>query len=671
MADDLGAVLTPIADSLAGFITGDKKVDFGDPLAVSSVQQIVDVCDGFNGFARVYGATAEPQVSDVFSVSCEEIQRGIDLVRQKIANPALDYDQHFVAGIRLIGEHISELLRAQTDTYKDRIKQSATAALIAVQWVATAVKGSEDTLVKAATDSKNGIIAFCKAVDGALDQTSQPDKRKAITEHVTVVKQNAPPMIRSAQAAAMARTDESKQQAVAADIKTVESSIIATRRAAIGDEDAMFDVEPTADDAQVGQMLAAGVAVDNMRDAVNRLVELAKSGATPEQLLDAAKAMGMSTMAAAEALRKAAAECDDPKLKQRLLDLADALQNKGKDLLLAAKDCAANPNDAGAQQRLKEATDALLQTMADAKAATQEGSGEKDKFADMSFEEAAKYLENLKGVSGGDLMAASAEAVRLANQMAALARAKADEETDPAKKARILAAADAVEKAAAELLAAQQYAAEHPDDPEAQKRVQEAYNKLCDAITNMVAAVQGDMDAEMLEAMSVMKAAMQGKAASMGAVGDSETTIAIGQGASAKIFEGFLDPGNPPKPKDFVKNAKLVADNVKDFLKQLDALIASTDDPIYKKRLKDLARVIRDRNTQLKIISAVKSSADENDQEAVGAVQAAALGLDTSIKEAIQAANALALRQRVVKAVNTVMAINKVMKAFKKPLNKK
>eukprot|EP00004_Rigifila_ramosa_P022287 TRINITY_DN6060_c0_g1_i1.p1 TRINITY_DN6060_c0_g1~~TRINITY_DN6060_c0_g1_i1.p1 ORF type:complete len:354 (-),score=103.65 TRINITY_DN6060_c0_g1_i1:66-1013(-) len=97
-----------------------------------------------------------------------------------------------------------------------------------------------------------------------------------------------------------------------------------------------------------------------------------------------------------------------------------------------------------------------------------------EKLAGMGLEAAASFTDSWmkeaqKGaLRGEDLIIASAEAARLAQELAKIAEAHAMTISDLALRAKILAAKTDVERLAAELLAAQKYAAANPNDAAAQ-----------------------------------------------------------------------------------------------------------------------------------------------------------------------------------------------------------
>jgi len=298
-----------------------------------------------------------------------------------------------------------------------------------------------------------------------------------------------------------------------------------------------------------------------------------------------------------------------------------------------------------------------------------------DYLTGMGLEAAARYTDDfLKKMKAGvlttdDIMVASAEAVRVALELAKMAEAHAMTLDDLKQRAKILEAKSEVERCARELLEAQRYLALHPNDPEALQRVQIAYARLQEAIARMVAATVGEAQMSQGELGEAMKA-LRMAAGGAGGAGSAASAAAGVAANGAALIQGLATRFKGANGKDRIKIATEFQKDTEKYLKDLQALIDSTSDPIYKAKLQRIAKVIKDRSLQLKIISTVK--ANDNTPEGEEAVAAVAKQLADSIAEANQMAHAVSLRQRFTKAVDTVIAVQKVANAFKKSIaNKK
>jgi len=80
------------------------------------------------------------------------------------------------------------------------------------------------------------------------------------------------------------------------------------------------------------------------------------------------------------------------------------------------------------------------------------------------------------------------------------------------------------------------------------------------------------------------------------------------------------------------------------------------------------AKIIRDSSIQVKIISAVRAAGGEDKSNSVGS---AIKGLQSNIQEVIKEVQASSIKNKFKATVQTTIAINKVINAWKKRSGKK
>eukprot|EP00004_Rigifila_ramosa_P011454 TRINITY_DN244_c0_g1_i5.p1 TRINITY_DN244_c0_g1~~TRINITY_DN244_c0_g1_i5.p1 ORF type:complete len:2624 (+),score=883.97 TRINITY_DN244_c0_g1_i5:36-7907(+) len=363
-------------------------------------------------------------------------------------------------------------------------------------------------------------------------------------------------------------------------------------------------------------------------------------------------------------------------------------------LVAAAEDATANPNDPVAQAKLAQARSKAVQAISAAASAGGEGHSEafydtvaseyaaataaepriessvdsKPELAEVSAE-SSKFSEDLmqkskRGVDASDIVIATAEAARLAVEVGDIAAANASAQN----KAAIDAARKELDAAAKELVEAQKYASEHPDDPAAQQRVADAYRKLNEAVAKVLAVSGNDPEIQAVVAAVKQMAANSSAEASGGSVEQKEA-LAAGANVLGNISKSFLPGGKRVTGKEAAKVGKEISDEVAGFLAKIDEMLAKSTDPVYKARLEKMKKTIKDRALQLKIITAVK--ANITGPEAQEAIESSAKLLAESIAEAQKVMDAINLRKNFTKAVDNIIVLRKAVSAFKKPLKKK
>eukprot|EP00004_Rigifila_ramosa_P021273 TRINITY_DN5626_c0_g1_i2.p1 TRINITY_DN5626_c0_g1~~TRINITY_DN5626_c0_g1_i2.p1 ORF type:complete len:1701 (-),score=493.11 TRINITY_DN5626_c0_g1_i2:103-4545(-) len=422
---------------------------------------------------------------------------------------------------------------------------------------------------------------------------------------------------------------------------------------------------------------------DETRAFAVALAQAAGPNGSVEATQAAIDSLNKSALLTISVITGAAAETNNPIQRAKLLAHAEKLRVDTAAMCATAKQAAAKPTDSAIQRQLQDTNARLIQNLDECKL-TASGKGmEKDQLAGLGLEEAAQFTDDyIKAARRGqlmgsnDLVVAAAEAARQAMRLAEMAEAVALDTDDLPKRAKILASKDRVTAAARELMEAQRISAANPEDAAAQARVDQAYKTLNSGIQEMVGLCMGEAefeDEDMKAAMHAMMVATEtedpiakGKS---GVVKGGKGLDAFGAELLEAISGQFLKPGKRTGV-DYMNAAKDIAKKAEEFLKQLQEFIDRCEDPIYKERLKKLARLIKDKSVQVKIISAVKSSSSDS-ADAEGAIQAAAKGLQDAIAEAMREQAAAQLRKRFTKAVDTVVAMRKVVSAFKKPLKKK
>ncbi len=125
---------------------------------------------------------------------------------------------------------------------------------------------------------------------------------------------------------------------------------------------------------------------------------------------------------------------------------------------------------------------------------------------------------------------------------------------------------------------------------------------------------------------------------------------------------------NENDPQKVIAVAKQLAAKAAELSKQLRELAEKTTDPVFKEKLMNAAKIIRDSGIQVKILSAVRAAGGEDKSNSVGS---AIKSMKTNIQEVIKEVEASSIKNKFRATVQTTIAINKVVNAWKKRAGKK
>lgn len=416
-------------------------------------------------------------------------------------------------------------------------------------------------------------------------------------------------------------------------------------------------------------------------DQTKALLKSVATGGSGTQVQEAAELYKSACVNVTKASQRAAAESDNDLRKKQMAD-AEAVLLKRSPAVILAVQTAMNSPTADANKAMIAAGQDTINAIKDIQQSVARSfrpptpEPPSPYLQGMGLEAAAKYTDEfLKKMKAGalsteDIMIASAESVRIALELAQMAQAHAMTLSDLKQRQRILDAKSEVERCAQELLEAQRYLALHPNDPAALLRVEKAYAALQEAIARMIGATVGEAEMKQGELGEAMKALQIATATSSTASAEATTaTYAVGTAARGQtIMTALKSRFIGVSGKDRIALAQQTMKEVDEYLKNLQSVIDNCQDPVYKKKLMNAAKTIKDRSVQLKIISTVK--ANDSGPEAEAAVNNIAKLLSDSIADTNNTCNALSLRTRFTKTVNTAIAVSKVASAFKKSLAK-
>jgi len=263
----------------------------------------------------------------------------------------------------------------------------------------------------------------------------------------------------------------------------------------------------------------------------------------------------------------------------------------------------------------------------------------------MSFDSAAS--------AEAQLVAAAKEEAAAALQLADEAERLADKITDPAKKQLIKKAIQEVKMCARKVVECAELVSQNPNDPVAQQKLSAAQKDLGNAIQRVVNLTSGTSDRELSDAMAEMKSETDGGADN------------VLFRAAQEVLDDISNMFNNKKmsPEQTIAAAKELSAKAHELAKQLREMAAKTNDPVYKEKLLNAAKIIKDGAIQIKILSAVRAAGgeDKGNSVAMGAKQ-----LQTNIQEILKVVRAEGLRTKFSQTVKQTMAINKVVKAWRK-----
>jgi len=234
----------------------------------------------------------------------------------------------------------------------------------------------------------------------------------------------------------------------------------------------------------------------------------------------------------------------------------------------------------------------------------------------------------------------------------------ADKITDPVKKAAIKKAIQDVRAASKKVVECAELVSANPHDALAQERLTQAQKELAASIERVVNLTSAG-DREVNDAMADMKDSNPG-----GAEGD---ILKSAQALLDRIAATFGDSNKKMSAAEVIASAKELSTDAAELARQLREMAAKTTDPVFKEKLLNAAKIIRDGGIQIKILSAVRAAGGEDKGNSVAM---AAKGLQTNIQEIIKEVRAETLRNKFRNTVKQTIAINKVVTAWRKKASK-
>jgi hypothetical protein len=253
-----------------------------------------------------------------------------------------------------------------------------------------------------------------------------------------------------------------------------------------------------------------------------------------------------------------------------------------------------------------------------------------------------------------DLVRAAKEQAMLALQMVKDALAMAEQLTDPVKKQLLIDAALRLKGYAGDVIRDAEAAAADPKNLEKQIQLDESQRLLADGIREVVmltSSVAGDLKA-LMDSMA----------------NDDDVDIASLFALAEKLMREitrFVETVSTTEAKEVVLKAKELALDTNTLSGMIRKVIDQTPDPRSKEQLTGLARFMRDRATQVKMIAAVKVACGGDG----GQVTSAADGLKSTIGESVSVLRVSELKRRRTRTTGRAAEIRKVMEMWQKSMN--
>jgi len=504
----------------------------------------------------------------------------------------------------------------------------------------TTQTGTAQEFIEAARIAANRALLLVEQAENAARLEKDPVKKVLIRDAIAELREASQAMIRAAKAyrenpddpKAKADLDQAHQR-----LEAAIRNVVALTGGELGDQ------------TPRGKMATTANALES---AARNLVYAAQHN--PKDLIDEANTLAAIAMQFVRDAEAVAAETQDPAERKRILDTAAEINEASQRLIAAAKALAQNPNDPELQRKLAAAHQYLLDKLNQVRREARLIPGQ---------EFSSTELDMRSGQSAeAQLVAAAKEEASAAMQLAAEAEKHASKITDPVRKQRILEAIKEVKLCAQRVVEAAELVSANPHDPVAQQKLASAQRDLGTAIQRVVDLTSGN-DRELSDAMAEMKQETDAK-------GSSETAILAAAEDVLKEIAATFGSNRKMRPEEVIAYAKELSNKANELAKQLRAMADATTDPVYKEKLLNAAKIIRDGAIQIKILSAVRAAGGDADSPN-SSVAMSAKGLQTNIQEIIKEVRAQSLKNRFRSTVKQTMAINKVVSVWRKQAAKK
>lgn len=374
---------------------------------------------------------------------------------------------------------------------------------------------------------------------------------------------------------------------------------------------------------------------------------------SPEDVVEDAKLLNSVALHYVKDAERYADTLENEEQKRRIKELAKEVEIAAHKLAVASQKVAENPNDPEAKKELQEAHAELLEKMNLVKQAIRSEGRMEDIDSRALTSKAAT----------DQLVSAAKESASAAMQLTKEAEAMIQRMPDSGKKEQLAAAIKEVKFHSGNVVKYANLVQENPHDLNAQKNLESSQKDLgisIQKVVNLTSSAQKE-EKEIEEAMRDMKISAQQSSLESEVLSNAQKVL-------DEIAKNFGNPNKELSPEEVISNSKQLASKATDLAKKLREMASQTSDPIYKEKLTNAAKLIRDGAIQVKILSAVRAAGGE---ESVNSVTMATRGIQNNIQEVMKEIRGESLRTRFKSTVKQTMAINKVVNVWKNKALKK
>lgn len=586
------------------------------------------------------GATADEKKRKMLNDGAAKVKSGgpaliqaAKIVSEKPKDPAATKELNDKAAV--LTEAYTSLINAaklspmyfgkMNETYeyvRKLIEQGRSLQQVASDLYTIATTGTNEQFVEQAKLVANKALEMAQHAEKAYEREKDPVKRVLIRDAIQELKDASHAYISAAQAYRQNPTAENKAKLDQAQARLDE----AIRRIV------QATGQDTSDQTPAGKLAVTSAALES---AALRFVNAAKNN--PKEMdIETLQAVAEQMAKDIEAL---AEKTSDPAEREKLRKHAKAIREATQGLIAAAKKVAANPNDKNAQRELDEAYKKLQELINQVRTD-------------------ARLIEvptDFSSASTDQLVNAAKEEAKAAIQLADEAEKLANNISDANKKQKLKAAIKDVKFHAGKVVENAELVRQNPHDPHAQEKLASSQKDLTNSIEKVISLTQStDQTKEVTDAMRDFRLA------------DSDTASKVLSSAQSVLDDIAKFFGNPNKklsPQENIAAAKELSTKAAELAAQLREMAKQTQDPIYREKLLNSAKIIRDGSVQVKILSAVRAAGGEDSVNSVGN---SAKVLQNNIQDIIKEIRAEELKHRFKKTVMQTIAINKVVKAWRK-----
>eukprot|EP01114_Cavostelium_apophysatum_P003518 TRINITY_DN1345_c0_g1_i1.p1 TRINITY_DN1345_c0_g1~~TRINITY_DN1345_c0_g1_i1.p1 ORF type:complete len:710 (+),score=216.76 TRINITY_DN1345_c0_g1_i1:136-2265(+) len=691
--EDLSLVVEPLVDSISELVLSSVTGAF------ENVQKhCMDIADRTNKLVLIAQQVAtsstdvdlQMEVANAINDVAASIEKLVISFTEILADSNPKTQEGFAAAAKEVGEAINKLCAATDETSQRKIIAAVRDAVASAKEVQESAFRGREALLAAAQLNVDKTVRLVKVATLAAGSTADDKKKKLLLDGAEKVRAGGPALIQAAKMVSERPADGSARDqldARGAELTAAFTSLINAAKlspmyfgkvaetyeyvkrlieAAQDLEEAATNLYTITQNGTTAQFVESAIrrvvgltggedqdqtpkgklamTANALESAARAVVESAKNN--PKDLLEDAQSLAAIAMQLAKDIENVALDINDPVQKKRLLENAAEIKNAVQRLIAAAKRVAENPNDPQAQKELAEAHKYLLDKLNAVRRDAQIGGGGQ-------AEEDASYAT--LGTEEMQLINAAREEASAALQLAAEAEKIAEKMTDPAKKALIKAAIKEVQLCSQRVIDMAEHVSKNPRDAAAQHALADAQHDLGNAIQRVVDLTSTKND-ELADAMAAMKLETTAGSAS------EQNLLKSAQQVLDQIAATFGSDNNM-SPEQVIANARELSTKAQELARQLREMAEKTTDPVYKEKLLQAAKIIRDGSIQVKILSAVKAAGGKNDKS--NAVQMAAKGLQANITEVIKVVQAEGIRNRFRSTVKQTIAINKVVRLWR------